>query len=330
MLSQQRFSDDGKTYGTGSLWMLSPAATFVGLYVNKDVLDQLGLVTDGPPNSRHRRRPPRTWSYGDSAGVQEGWPAIHMFTSFQNVTVPTEQLLDIVFHTNPASFDTPENVEAATIAERFGSDGFYSDGYLGKTAQTAIDNFNAGQALYFLQGTYFSGGIVEALGDKVEMALVPGAPDGPFSVTGGPGLGLGELVEVGKSRRGGVLHRLAHGPSGVRAVRGRGRSPGDAVRLPGRQRVHEVRLRRLGRCGRARRGRAVHRLRRDQPHRHPDRALPGARRGPNRPPSSSPRTSRPSTSSSSPRPGPAWLGARASTGVRRDRRATSGASVAPR
>ena len=123
--------------------------------------------------------------------MQEGWPAIHMFTSFQNVTVPTEQLLDIVFHTNPASFDTPENVEAATIAQRFGSDGFYSDGYLGKTAQTAIDDFNAGQALYFLQGTYFSGGIVEALGDKVEMALVPGAPDGPFSVTGGPGLGWG-------------------------------------------------------------------------------------------------------------------------------------------
>ena len=35
VLRGQRFSDDGKTYGTGSLWMLAPAATFVGLYVQR-------------------------------------------------------------------------------------------------------------------------------------------------------------------------------------------------------------------------------------------------------------------------------------------------------
>jgi raffinose/stachyose/melibiose transport system substrate-binding protein len=112
-----------------------------------------------------------------------------MFTSFQNVVVPTEHLHDIVFHTNPASFDTPENVEAARIAQRFGEEGYYSDGYLGKTVQAAIDDFNAGQALYFLQGTYFSHPIVQALGDGASMALVPGFEDGPFTVTGGPGLG---------------------------------------------------------------------------------------------------------------------------------------------
>ena len=61
VLSQQRFSDDGKTYGTGSLWMLSPAATFVGLYVNKDVLDQLGLeVPTTFDEFEASLRPPRT------------------------------------------------------------------------------------------------------------------------------------------------------------------------------------------------------------------------------------------------------------------------------
>ena len=33
--------------------------------------------------------------------------------------------------------------------------------------------------------------IGEALGDTAEMILVPGFADGPFSVTGGPGLGYG-------------------------------------------------------------------------------------------------------------------------------------------
>ncbi len=193
VLRPQRFSDDGKTYGVGSLWMLAPAATFVGLYVHKANLESLGLTT------------PTTWDEfvasldaakaagltPISAGVQDGWPAVHMFTSFQNIKVPTAELRDIVFHTNPASFDTPENLEAAAIAQDFGSKGYYSEGYLGKTVQAAIDDFNAGSALYFLQGTYFSGPIVKALGDQAEMALVPGNPGGPFTVTGGPGLGWG-------------------------------------------------------------------------------------------------------------------------------------------
>ena len=77
-----------------------------------------------------------------------------MFTSFQNLLVPNSELNDLVYHTAPARFDTPENIEAATIAQRFGSEGYYGEGYLGKTLQAAIDEFNAGSALYFLQGTY--------------------------------------------------------------------------------------------------------------------------------------------------------------------------------
>jgi raffinose/stachyose/melibiose transport system substrate-binding protein len=193
VLRGQRFSDDGKTYGTGSLWMLAPAATFVGLYVHMANLEQLGLEI------------PETWDDFVASleaaktagltpiaqGLQDGWPAIHLFTSFQNLQVPTAQLRDIVFHTNPASFDTPENIEAARIGQEFGANGYLSEGFLGKTVQAAIDDFIAGSALYFLQGTYFSAPIAAALGDGVQMTLVPGNPDGPFTVTGGPGLGWG-------------------------------------------------------------------------------------------------------------------------------------------
>jgi len=189
ILRQQRFSNDGKTYGTGSLWTIAPTATFVGLFVNKDNLAKLNLTE------------PKTFADFEASlaaakaagmtpivqGVQEGWPAIHMFTTFQNLNVPNAQLNDLVYHTAPASFDTPENVAAATTTQSYGTQGYFGDGYLGKTAEAAIDEFNAGNALYFLQGTYFSAPIVQALGDKVEMMLVPGTEGQPFSVTGGPG-----------------------------------------------------------------------------------------------------------------------------------------------
>jgi raffinose/stachyose/melibiose transport system substrate-binding protein len=190
---QQRFSTDGKTYGTGSLYTVAPTATYVGLFVHKANLAKLNLQA------------PTTFADFEASlaaakaagmvplvqGVSEGWPAIHMFTTFQNLKVPNDQLNNLVYHTAPASFDTPENVAAAAIAQDYGKKGYFGEGYLGKTAQAAIDEFNAGKALYFLQGTYFSAPIVQALGDGAEMMLVPGTEGGPFSVTGGPGTAFG-------------------------------------------------------------------------------------------------------------------------------------------
>ena len=190
---QQRFSTDGKTYGTGSLYTVAPTATYVGLFVHKANLASLGLTE------------PTTFADFEASlaaakakglvplvqGVSEGWPAIHMFTTFENLKVPNDQLNNLVYHTAPASFDTPENVAAAAIAQDYGKKGYFGEGYLGKTAQAAIDEFNAGKALYFLQGTYFSAPIVQALGDGAEMILVPGTEGGPFSVTGGPGTAFG-------------------------------------------------------------------------------------------------------------------------------------------
>jgi raffinose/stachyose/melibiose transport system substrate-binding protein len=106
---QQRFSDDGKTYGTGSLWTVAPTATYVGLFVDKANLAKLNLSE------------PKTFADFEASlaaaktaglvplvqGVSEGWPAIHMLTTFENLNVPNSQLNPLVYHTAPASFDTP-------------------------------------------------------------------------------------------------------------------------------------------------------------------------------------------------------------------------------
>jgi raffinose/stachyose/melibiose transport system substrate-binding protein len=190
---QQRFSNDGKTYGTGSLWTVAPTATYVGLFVHKANLQSLGLQI---PTTFDEFQASVVAAKAKSLvpivqGVSEGWPAIHMFTTFQNLKVPNDQLNALVYHTAPASFDTPENVAAAAIAQDYAKKGYFGSGFLGKTAQAAIDEFNAGKALYFLQGTYFSAPIVTALADGAQMILVPGTAGGPFSVTGGPGTAFG-------------------------------------------------------------------------------------------------------------------------------------------
>jgi raffinose/stachyose/melibiose transport system substrate-binding protein len=182
-----RFSDDGKTYGDGSLYIAGPAAAYVGLYYNTEIMDRLNL------------KPPAT--YDDfkaslktakdagvtpvSAGIQDGWPAIHMFTTWQDITVPTADIRNFVFHSGSASIDTPDNVAAATEAQAIAQAGNYTVDFQGKTVQSAIDDFVAGNALYFIQGTYFASPIATGLGDKARIMLFPGNPGGPFSVTGG-------------------------------------------------------------------------------------------------------------------------------------------------
>jgi len=191
VLRVQSFSPDGKSYGTGNLYGVSPAATYVGLYYNKDIMTQLGLQP--PATYEELYSSLKTAKAGSvvpiCSGIQDGWPAVHTFTSLQNIEVPTQKLRDIVFHTDPnASFDTPENIAAAKLGQQLGQEGFYSPGYQGKTVQSAIDDFIAGKCLYFMQGTYFAGPIKKGLGDKAAMMLFPGHAGGPFTVTGASGL----------------------------------------------------------------------------------------------------------------------------------------------
>jgi raffinose/stachyose/melibiose transport system substrate-binding protein len=190
VLRVQRFSPDGRQYGTGRLYGLSPAASYVGLFYNKDVMTRLGLQV------------PTTWEellatlaaarardvVPISAGIRDSWPAMDMFSSLQNITAPPEQVRSFVFRTSPdARFDTPENIEAAALVQELGRTGYYSPGFQDRTHQQAIDEFVAGQALYFLRSTAFAGPIREGLGEKAAMILFPGRQGGPFAVTGAPG-----------------------------------------------------------------------------------------------------------------------------------------------
>lgn len=190
VLNEFRFSSDGSTWGSQNLYAVPPAASFVGLFYNTTLLDQLGIQV------------PTTWEQFSSslaaakkagivpiaAGIQDGWPAVQMFTTSQNLITPTDQINNFEFHVPGATFNTPENLKAAQAALQLVTDGDYSSGFQGMTAQAAIDQFNAGKALYYIQGTYFGGSIYKVLGDKAGMTLVPPMSGGPLSVTGGPGL----------------------------------------------------------------------------------------------------------------------------------------------
>jgi raffinose/stachyose/melibiose transport system substrate-binding protein len=192
ILDQFRLQPDGLSWGSGSLYSIGIGASFVGLYYNRDLLTQLGLQV------------PTTWDEfkasldaakkANLVPIAEGsqdptWTVIHLYTSWQDIVTPTQQINDFEFHAPGATFDTPENLQAAQLSVQMVKDGYVDPSFLGKTNQAAIEDFIGGKALYYLEGTYFGGPIFKAMGDKAGIMVVPPKSGGPFAVTGGAGLG---------------------------------------------------------------------------------------------------------------------------------------------
>jgi raffinose/stachyose/melibiose transport system substrate-binding protein len=101
-------------------------------------------------------------------------------------------LTDLIFgrQGNQLSFDTPENVQAATTLQNWAKAGYFTPGFGGGGYDTAVANFGKGQGLFMITGNW----IVANLGadnDKFGFFLMPpvtaGAP--PVS-TGGAGFPL--------------------------------------------------------------------------------------------------------------------------------------------
>jgi raffinose/stachyose/melibiose transport system substrate-binding protein len=112
--SRNSFTEDGKTFGEGNLYGVSPTAEW-WVYYNKGIFEQNGWEI---PTTYDEF----TQLLADikAAGVTpivfgnlDGWPGIHEFSSVQHVLVDPEWLNDFVYGVNQASFDTPENQEAA-------------------------------------------------------------------------------------------------------------------------------------------------------------------------------------------------------------------------
>ena len=125
VLSYSSYTEDGATFGEGSLWGLPQMGEVVGFYYNKALLSQLGIDI------------PVTWEDLDAAlataseagqlplqfGNLEAWPGIHLFGAVQSRYTPADQIRDLGFGRPGAEWTTEENLQAAQDPHRLGRRG---------------------------------------------------------------------------------------------------------------------------------------------------------------------------------------------------------------
>jgi raffinose/stachyose/melibiose transport system substrate-binding protein len=191
LLDLNRFTPDGKSFGSGSLYGVSQTGEIIGIYYNKQMLSQLGL------------QPPATWTGLEAAlakiksagqlpimfGNKDQYPAIHEFGVLQAQLAGKDAVRNLVFGQAGATWDSVPNTQAATTLQTWARNGYLSPGANGLGYDEAAVQFGKGTGVFLLTGTWEVADLQKSMGDNVGFLLPPPASAGASPVTtGGEGL----------------------------------------------------------------------------------------------------------------------------------------------
>jgi raffinose/stachyose/melibiose transport system substrate-binding protein len=187
LLDLNRFSPDGKTFGSGKLFGISQMGEIVGVFYNR------AKVAD----------PPKTFADFEAAlaaakkkgdvpisfGNLDKWPGIHEFQAVQNRYAPADQVRDFVFAREGASFDTKENRAAADTLQKWAKAGYFTPNFNGTGYDPAWAKFGKGAGPFLIGGTWLLRDLSDALGSDLGFMLMPPAKEGdPPQALGGESL----------------------------------------------------------------------------------------------------------------------------------------------
>jgi len=174
-LSEFMWSDDGSTWGSGSLYGISPVAEDVIVYYNKDKLKSLGLSV------------PTRFSEFENAlkvskdagelpivlGGADGWPIIHVWGLVEGAYVNPEQTRSWIFDASNVQFDTPNRIKAAKKLADMAKAGYFGSDSLGVGYDDANAMFINGEGVFNLTGTWMTADFNSGMGDNVGAFAMP-------------------------------------------------------------------------------------------------------------------------------------------------------------
>ncbi len=184
------YSDDGKEFGSGSLFGLPQVGEVVGVWYNKAKLDDLSLQV--PETTEDFEAALAAAKDAGELPIQfgnlDGWPGIHDYGFVQNQFVPRDDIRNLGFGREGASWDSDENVQAAETFSSWVDDGYFTQDFNGVGYDPAWQDFAKGQGVFLVAGTWLQADLSDAMGDDVGFFLPPVGDSGERAVTGGTGL----------------------------------------------------------------------------------------------------------------------------------------------
>ncbi len=188
--SRNSFTEDGKTFGSGNLYGVSPTAEVVGVYYNKTLFDANGWTV--PTTFAEFEALLETIKAAGvtpiSFGSLDGWNAIHEFSAVQHLLVSLDYINNFVYGVNDVSFDIPENQQAAAVMQDWVAKGYFTDGFAGIGYDDSNKTFKAGDGAMTITGSWLTGELLTETDQEFGFFLLPGNPDQTRLAIGGVGV----------------------------------------------------------------------------------------------------------------------------------------------
>lgn len=188
--SRNSFTPDGKTFGQGSLYGVSPTAEVVGVFYNKGIFKANGwsVPTTFEDFEALLAEIKDAGITPISFGTLDGWNAIHEFSSIQHLLVSLDYINNFTYGVNNVSFDTEENQKAAEILLSWAKAGYFSEGYPGIGYDDSNNLFKAGEGAMTITGSWLAPELMTGTDQEFGFFLLPGFSGKATMAIGGVGI----------------------------------------------------------------------------------------------------------------------------------------------
>lgn len=190
VLAKTSYSEDGVTFGSGTLYGLPQTGEIVGIFYSKKKLEKLGIEA------------PKSWDEFFTAltkaeekkeqpmllGNIEKWPGLHVFGPLQSNFVPGEDIVNLGMGNEGASWTSDENLEALTTLGEWGKKGWLGSGPNGQDYDAAWKEFTEGKAVFLPGGSWLAADMISAMKDDLGFLPAFDGKDGKPTATGGTGI----------------------------------------------------------------------------------------------------------------------------------------------
>jgi raffinose/stachyose/melibiose transport system substrate-binding protein len=184
LLDLNKFSSDGRQFGSGNLYGLSQMGEIVGVFYNKAKVKQVPKTLDDFVAQVNEAK-----KQGDvpiQFGNLDKWPGIHEYETVLARTADKQAVRDFVFAREGASFDNPQFTQAAKTIQSWAKNGTFTPNFNGVGYDPAWQNFAKGKGRFLIAGTWVTADLADQMGDKVGFMVLPGksASDQPVALGG--------------------------------------------------------------------------------------------------------------------------------------------------
>jgi raffinose/stachyose/melibiose transport system substrate-binding protein len=151
-----RFSNDGKTMGSGPLWGISATSAYIGMLENTAIAKKLGISSPPTTLGQLEQDMAIAKAHGVVAmamGTNDGYmPAWILYELVMAYTSP--QILSTITSGVSNTLPTAAMTTAAGTLQKWQNHGYFTPGDAGYSSTDAFNKFVAGQALFVVTGSW--------------------------------------------------------------------------------------------------------------------------------------------------------------------------------